>query len=199
MKKKNILSILLAFTLLIGSFPFNTNAALNKKMDKTYSGEEIFRGVLLGQGPVAEMFKEMWPDEIRKQANNEANIKFTNDIIKQMKKEDPTYFNSLKKAIYSKDYLKTQNLFHQGAKKFIQIAEEKNKVEIARNGDLGDAHAQGLTAVLVAGITMVAIYSHAALLTFYLWAAAAGPGLSSATNKLENEKMVHDVITTLAH
>lgn len=31
-----------------------------------YSGEEIFRGVLFGQGEVAELFPELWNEELLK-------------------------------------------------------------------------------------------------------------------------------------
>jgi len=168
---------------------------------KNYSGEEIFKGVILGQGELAYRFPELWTDELIQHSNTKENLKYTDMILKEMDKEDSRYFKDLHDAVYSKDHLRTQKLFKQGGMQFMTISKKfeegkGSKQEIEQGTAYQDTtkQANGFGAIVVSVFTMVALLTHAVGVTFYLEAAAAGPGLSVAQNDLQNEEMVNKTI-----
>lgn len=64
-KSKSNLLKLTAVTLILLTlvFPGSHLVSAQTQLDSSFTGEEIFRGLLLGDGPVAELFPELWEDQ----------------------------------------------------------------------------------------------------------------------------------------
>ncbi|MBT2200794.1 hypothetical protein KLI54_21290 [Bacillus thuringiensis] len=90
--------ILLATLLLF----FNRSNSVNAAGNKDFSGEELYKGIIFGQGEVANLFPEVWNEEKTSNVNNKESLKITTMIVNEMKLSDPFYFINLKKAVNSK-------------------------------------------------------------------------------------------------
>jgi len=147
-KVKRTVTSLLAATLLLGTSVQVTNAKSNeeshqerfynlfsnnvKKINKSeeranrYSGEQLFKGLLFGQGPVSKLFPEIWTPEVLEKVNTKENIKSTGFIVKEMNKIDPSFFDSFKEKITSGNQLKIDEAMSEGAELFQKVLEKYN-------------------------------------------------------------------------
>ncbi|AGE62956.1 sporulation delaying protein family toxin [Bacillus subtilis] len=98
-----------------------------------YSGEEIFKGFVFAQGEVGKQLPEVFNKAMTDKLNTKQAKAFANQVVADIKKEDADFFDNLKKAVYSKDALKVDELL----KKAGQIVEEKVEAtkEIAASKD----------------------------------------------------------------
>lgn len=190
---KKVFFILSCVLLLSGSL-FNTASAKQEAV-KYYSGEEIFKGITLGQGPVAELFKERWSSKQLKVNNDKKMVAFANETIKKMKQADRYYFEQLKKAVYSENHLETKKLLKKGSDLFISTASKENKV--TKKGEVSPNAGLVLGLYVVAVATTAVAVSHAGAVTFYLWKWGAGPGLDSNSSVLKQEMVIDKLIQSL--
>lgn len=189
---KKFLSVLMIFTILIGSFSFVQAQSIAGVNDMTkFSGEEIFLGAVLGQGAFAENLKHLWVKEQYEHNNSEEVIAITNPIIAQMRQVDPAYFDTLEEVVYNKDYVKTKNILDEGATMFLSLFKEVHG-EMLDSPDTAQPNA--IVAYLAVAVSLVVVYSHAAGLTFYLAAAAVGPGFNSNGTEFDNEQLIYEVV-----
>ncbi|ETT84690.1 sporulation delaying protein family toxin [Bacillus mycoides] len=92
--------VTLVITLLVFfNKPYNVNA--QKQMN--FSSEEIYKGIVFGQGEVAKLFPQVWDEKNLEIANEKENKELASKLIKEMKSTDPTYFKRLNQTIKKKD------------------------------------------------------------------------------------------------
>lgn len=184
---KKLFSVLLSVAVLFTFVGTGISTVLaSSESAKEYSGEEIFRGVVIGQGEVAYEFDHLWNKKNLEIANHPENVALVDQVIAEMKEKNPNYFHDFESAIKSGDFAKTDALLVEGSEQFKNILESKASVNL--DEDVVDANC------LVLALNMVAVYSHAAILTFYLETLAVGPGFNSASNSTEREALVADIV-----
>ncbi|EKO8593240.1 sporulation delaying protein family toxin [Staphylococcus pseudintermedius] len=88
-----------------------------------YSGEELYRGIIFGQGRVAEKLPEIWTPELREETRNERNEKITNEVVEYVKKHDPSYFKELKEVIEKGNEKEISATLDKGGQLFGKFAE----------------------------------------------------------------------------
>ncbi|MEC2071431.1 sporulation delaying protein family toxin [Alkalihalophilus marmarensis] len=187
MKKSFIM--ITSFLLIISTFGFSGSSSNAEQLSKNFSGEELFRGITIGQGEVGQFFVNDWTTEEYKINNSEEQIKFVDEVLKVMHEMDSNYFNDLKEAVEAGDYVKTKDLLILGGDLFSNAASYDIKIqEVEPNAALF----AGVYAV--AGVTTAVAASHAVWLTFYIWQYGAGPGISSDGSELSTDMAVYKLI-----
>ncbi|PTH08611.1 hypothetical protein BU618_11620, partial [Staphylococcus capitis] len=94
MKVKYLISLLVFILCITAAFIYFPTK--NETHASTYSGEQLYRGIMFGQGKVGEKLPKIWEKKVRDSANNDdRNKKIINDSVSYIKKKDPKYFNNL--------------------------------------------------------------------------------------------------------
>ncbi|WP_010496580.1 hypothetical protein [Paenibacillus elgii] len=99
MKWVRHISLLLVFVLMFTSSAFAIGT--QKKQNTQYDGETLYRGIVFGQGPVAQLLPEYFNKQALEQASSEDAKKTVDFIIQKMKSMNPDYFDEFSKAVYS--------------------------------------------------------------------------------------------------
>jgi|GEM_PF-4879016 len=97
-----------------------------------YTGEEIFRGVIFGQGDVANLFPELWakphqmlerslersdnPEERRAQIEREVDL-----VISTIWTQDPAFFGRFEENVTSGDHLVVREALFEGAQLMMDV------------------------------------------------------------------------------
>lgn len=100
---KKMIAILLTIILAFGVSSSALAKGQSNQLHK-FNGEEIFSGIVLGQGKVASLFPQIWTKDMLHAANEEENQKIALQIVDAMKKIDSSFFVALEDAVYSKNY-----------------------------------------------------------------------------------------------
>jgi SdpC family antimicrobial peptide len=158
---KKIITSLMALALIFGVTFTNiaTTEAQAKDNLTNYSGEELFKGIFLGQGEVAKHIPEL---PKKKEANSQEAIKFGNDLTKKVRDKDGKYFDELKKAVYSNNPKRVSESLEKGA---TLISSEITKMEgfnIDKVPNPDEATGQCLAFVWAVGL-LVVYYAGAAV------------------------------------
>ncbi|RLL39807.1 sporulation delaying protein family toxin [Oceanobacillus piezotolerans] len=187
--KKKFISIFLIATIVLSLFSTNVFAteSIIDANEKRYSGEQIFRGVVIGQGEIAKELDGLWNSKNYEKANQAENIKAVDEVLAKMKEEHPTFFQDFEDAIYNKDLKKTEELLIHGSERFIEIMNTEYDTKLSE-GEVADANC------LVAVLSLVAAFSHAVQITFYLEFVAVGPGFESSMEPTARESLVLDIV-----
>ncbi len=160
MKKKLVkfLSTTLALILLLGAGLGSVANAAPKKERVKFSGEQIFTGLYLGTGEFAEKLIE---DTGRERAITKeqeiANKEISKKLIKQVKKNDPTYFKQLEKAVYKEDYLKIEKLLDKGGDLVLKSLDDLGMLETGSEEAEDAANAAWLFPAVAVAVTTVAV------------------------------------------
>ncbi|MBD3108811.1 sporulation delaying protein family toxin [Bacillus sp. AGMB 02131] len=201
MLKSKFLPILLIAILVLStgfSSPFGVSAA-KKSKSKEYTGEELFLAVVMGQGQLAkEKYKHLWTKDQFKTNNSKEAVALGQDIVSEIKDMEPEYFSELQTAVYNANYVETNNILTDGEDLFIKALENigddvvvTNKGQVDPNASLAVVFAVYAAVVFTVG----AAITHAGAVTFYLTAAAAGPGLKSIdSTSYEQEEVVKEIV-----
>ncbi|MGG0219811.1 sporulation delaying protein family toxin [Bacillus mycoides] len=142
-KFKRILSILTLVTMIVTSISFfNGPSIANAQTSKKFTGEEIFRGVIFGEGQVAKSFPQIWTKELLAKSNSKEQKQVIDAIVVEMKSVDSNYFNELKNAIDTKNSLEINNAFEKGGTildKALESLDAKltKKEEVQKNDGTG--------------------------------------------------------------
>lgn len=160
-----------------------------------YSGEEIFSGVVFGQGDVSKLFPEIWNSKDYKIRNTEKSKKAAKQVINEMKKMDAEYFEDLKEYVYSKDLNKIDEQFDKGGD-LLKKAADKVKLGSSEHADVASGKC---VETLGAAIFVLVVAAGGAIDYLYVynstkfWGVAAGDDES----KLATEMFVKSVADKL--
>ncbi|HGE5782746.1 TPA: sporulation delaying protein family toxin [Bacillus pseudomycoides] len=211
-KFKRVLSILTLVTMMVTSISFfNGPSIANAQTNKKFTGEEIFRGVIFGEGQVAKSFPQIWTKELLAKSNSKEQKQVTDAIVLEMKSVDSNYFNELKNAIDTKNSLKINNAFEKGGTildKALKNLDSKliKKEEVQKNDGTGRCvafYTVYVTAVAVQtaalGISLGAVNNVAAANYAYVYNQYEFWGApQEGTSSLEKEKFIQEVSDQLA-
>lgn len=185
---KKLLSVVTSIALSASLFSTGLVNNVAAETAPSYSGEEIFKGVIAGQGEAAAEFDSIWSAKDLKKANKEANVEIIDNVIDIMGENNPDYFVNLEESLEAKDLKKTEDLLQEGSTEFLEILDKEYGSKIEKG--VVD------TNCLILALSMGAILTHAAAITFYLYVVAAGPGLNSAGDDTSREQVVLDMVET---
>lgn len=147
----------------------NAQTAIHAKQEeravKKYSGEEILRGMLLGEGPAARHFADIWEHPDVKQALQNLNEEQKQTIhrqyeltLNQLTKGDPTYLNQFQGDMQSGDPERVEAALIGIGEKIKKLAPSGEGEEVPEVCNLTVCAAVVVTAVMVthyAGIYIV--------------------------------------------
>ncbi|WP_167815229.1 sporulation delaying protein family toxin [Sporolactobacillus shoreae] len=216
MKTKRISVLLLAFCLFF-SFSFNSFAEAKSPTDKQnvqqknsqYSGEELFRGLVFGQGPVAKLFPDIWSSDQIKKANNSTADKVVNLVIKQLKINSPSFFSNFKNIVTSGNpYLIDQKSSEISAE--VQQALKDLNAKSTKSTSLSSAAqpdclwvAGAAVYMYVGGVNTAAVAINVAgAVDIVLWGAiyiwTKGAKAVSPSDQFQREQLIEEMATKLA-
>lgn len=114
-KVKRLVIYLIVFSLLIFvgmKLVGGHNTDIRKSVSQKFTGEDIYSGVVFGQGDVAKMLPEIRTNKRSSVAKKEKQL--SKKILSNMKSKNPMYFDQLKRAVYNKDFVKVDHLLLKG-------------------------------------------------------------------------------------
>lgn len=183
---KKLLSIVTSIALSVSLVSPSFGKSVAAESTPNYSGEEIFKGVIAGQGEAAAEFDVIWSDKDLKKSNQETNVEIVDNVVHIMKENNPAYFTELEQSLEDKNLKKTEALLQEGSTKFLEI------IDAEYGGKIKDGVVD--TNCLALALSMAVVLSHAAAITFYLYVIAAGPGLNSVGDSTSREQVALEMV-----
>jgi SdpC family antimicrobial peptide len=108
-----VIATLLSITMVLGiTLSTGINSSVSAKQ-KQYTGEEIFRGFVFAQGELGQSLPEVFNQSMVEKLNSKKSKQFSNSIVKEIKKEDPSFFDELQEATYTKNPAKVDTLLKE--------------------------------------------------------------------------------------
>ncbi|MCZ8497361.1 sporulation delaying protein family toxin [Priestia megaterium] len=195
--KKTLIFIMVAALVFTGFLRINSTAQA-KSINTKLSGEELFTGLVFGQGDVAKQFPEIWTKDMLKKANSKDAKKDVKILVSAMKKVDPNYFTDLEKAVYNQDLVSVYNQLYKG-EKVLNDAVENNKQSIVSPHDEVSTNCLTTTlAALATGVLVLVVTGAAAANTYYVYNYTKLYTKSSVaatdTLSLEQEKFTKELV-----
>jgi SdpC family antimicrobial peptide len=144
---------------------------------KRLSGEEVFRGLVLGEGTVAEQFPEVWGSFSHRQftlEEREAHERTKAQLVADIRQADPTFFDRFGAAMQSGDHLRIERAMDESAVLVKQAVQGRMPAAASRDNRGGTcvtfAIAANIAAVVNAiGAWNVAVTSNWVYNENYLW------------------------------
>lgn len=178
-------------------------------VEKKYDGETIFRGIVFGQGPVARLFPEIWPEKLLEKVRKDDKVKtVANNIMNKMKNKEPKYFFEFERAVYSGDHLKVDTALKEGGKLLTKVIEEEEMKKPVTIEGAGTGQCVTQVAYLVVAISAAGAYSHAVVataagaVTVYAAVVAKTTFWTSAKSEedvaLKQEMLINNIVNRLA-
>lgn len=158
-----------------------------------YDGEALFRGLLLGEGPVAEQFPELVLVEVtadRAAAQSEVSDR----IVDAIRATDASFFDSFGDAVTSGDRIRVD----QAVQSANDILETVFTEEFDVSAGLDDGSVDSLVFVAVAAVAAVVVVHAAVNLTMVATVEVETIGGSDPTVMLDRERWVDRVAGELA-
>jgi SdpC family antimicrobial peptide len=108
---KRLFSILVAVSLCFTlGFSSLTSSHIAQAKSQTFTGEEIFKGFVFGQGEIGQNLPDVFSKNMLKKLNTKEVKEFANLVVNRINKVDPTFFDELQKAVYNQDPVKVDEL-----------------------------------------------------------------------------------------
>jgi hypothetical protein len=164
--RQSALVVGLTVSLLMPSFALPAEAQPKTVSIVSYSGEDIFKGLLLGDGPVAKMFPEIWNSPKIAAYHEQELHSFTqaqisaeeNDLINRIKVSDPQFFPRFASVMQSGHRLKISAMLNEAGEHMKAVA-PKSSIDGTYSVYLyvETAVAIAAVAVLVAAVVLVVV------------------------------------------
>lgn len=177
-----------------------------------YTGEQLFKGLFLIQGEVAErLTPSVFPKELYDEANREDVVEASDDLVAQVKAMAPNYFDELQRAVDSRNPVIIQRAINTGADLLIALSQQMQlNLDDVDPADPGSATglclfwAVGIVVVYYLGTVaqMAVAVTHVGAAAIYIYAAgvqytAAAIDSSGSSNRLTNELFIKNIVTNL--
>ena len=165
---------------------------------QAWDGETLFRGLFFGEGPVAQLFPEVWkPIQAKAGYQKDPRVREIEDrIIAYIRQNEPLFFDRFQRAMTSGDHLTIQEGLAEGGR-LIQEALEEEQVEVVGPQAICGPTVCGLWWLAVAVKTGAVLNAYVAVNVLYAWNWAWGPGSSVQSDDLRTEMFIHSVATRL--
>ncbi|WP_210366017.1 hypothetical protein [Bacillus sp. REN3] len=200
--RTKVIAVLVAVLILATTLAGTGNQASAKLKGKKPNGEQLFAGLILGQGEFAKEFDTVWTKDMLEKANTPEAQKDAKLILKEMKKVDKGYFGKLEKAVYEKDLYGVYNTLVIGGDVLNQALENLgagvvNPDDSISTNCLTTTFAGLATAVLVLVVTGAAlantywVYNYTVLKTK---SSIVEPGSMSIDQEMFTKTMIEKVV-----
>lgn len=158
---KTLRAVTLAFLMVAManlSGAFNVFADSSKKT--TFSGEQVFRGVNFGDGPVAKLFPEVWKSsDVEQQLGDEKRVAAFNilreKVVSQINLSDPTFMDRYGREMQSGEHLRIQKALEESSLKItnaMQVIGTMNE-----KGEIGNNYAEPELACSAVAVCVAAV------------------------------------------
>lgn len=134
---------LATFCLICIILPTACNSLVKEVEVPDYTGEQLFRGLMMGQGPVATLVPSVTsqaPDletMVQDAEQLKAVLMVEDHVVEQIKKDFPNFFFTFKKSIQSGDHIKVKEALKQSneivVKAIYQLPEYKKNKAVIEN------------------------------------------------------------------
>lgn len=202
---KKALPLPLIMAMLVFSFGTAGTAFANgTERTQKYSGEDIFKGMVFGVGELGG--KLPVDSKITNEIDNDTKtLEVIEEILNEIKKLEPNYFNELQDAAYSKNPVKVDQMIDHGGILFEKALDNLGYLASAKQDpDVAAAVAgwlvmvgaaaynyAGVVHTALAGVNAAAYLNLAVYQYVYLW------GDSASSTKLEREAYILEVMEAL--
>lgn len=109
----SVVRVILIFSLLFMTSCGRVSTEEKPLLTKSYSGEEIFLGLIFGEGEVAKLFPEIWESaeilEMRAEVTPEqAEVlkQFQSDLLNYLTEQNPAFFSRFSESMQSGNHLR---------------------------------------------------------------------------------------------
>ena len=202
---KKIVSLAISFALIMMVSLPNFSQAQSVSVPTKYSGEELFKGIFFAQGEVAKELDPVFSDKLLEAGNQPEVVKIANDMVEKIKQADNSYFDSLQKAVDSKDPLLIQSKLDIGADLIIKHSEElmdQAKIDMSiADGAVGNCVVLALgVAVIYYGAVVAQLAAgvvYVAGAAVYLKTAAVSNSIDDPPTELSDELLIKTIIVNL--
>ena len=123
-----------------------------------FTGEQVFRGILFGEGEVAKLFPEIWDNDSQLEESEQGQISVKEEIISFIKIQYPDFMDWFGQETQSGNHIRIQ--------KALDEASEKSKIATTSLG-LKDLDAEPVDSE--AGIAVAVAVAVAVWIWRYLW------------------------------
>lgn len=202
---KKIVAVLSILTIVISLLNVKNVDIVEAKSITNFTGEELFKGIIFGQGEVANELPFMWTEDVLKETNSPEAKEVVDDVIAMINKVNPDYFSELKKAIDSENRVALNSLINETGQYLDEYAKQmdlENPDQEALNSAQGRSIIAAVGAIVYLGgaVTTVLLVTHAVALTAgvakYGWKYTYQ--LDGSGNQFTQENMVNNVIESLS-
>ncbi|HDX9529914.1 MULTISPECIES: sporulation delaying protein family toxin [Bacillus] len=195
---RKLLLLFTAVTLLITVLvffnrPYDVKAATKKE----FTGEEIYKGVVFGQGPVTKIIPQVWDEEKIEMANSKESKKIINTIISEMKAKDSTYFKRFEQSFKTKDLSVIKQEFENGSTLLKDTIESQDL--IAQTNENTPLNNTGNIVVLSGPVSLSniqALYLINPVILNNVYNVSVLSGLGS-NSEFEKEKLIQDISNSI--
>ncbi|MFQ3843320.1 sporulation delaying protein family toxin [Staphylococcus pseudoxylosus] len=155
------LAVILVITSVFIYIPRN-----NETQAATYSGEELYRGIMFGQGEVAHKLPKIWSEDIITKADmNGQSKKIIDGTVDYINKNDSTYFDNLKQSLNSGDEKKLSENLQKGGAYFGEYVEKNDLINKANEQAESGFECAVYPYYAVAAFGAAVVVTHAAAVT----------------------------------
>jgi SdpC family antimicrobial peptide len=209
---QEVLSIVCVFLISVQAFtPTNALGSTPQAAQEhhRYDGETIFRGLYFGQGPVAELFPELWKQErylaTKKQLTSKDEQRLTevqNKIVARLRDQDKGFFDRFGKTMQSGDHLAIQkSLEETGKLLYAATRAETGRDAFAPIQSIADVYRYVDIWEYIELYEFIAIYEWVVLVLYVgpEWVDARAQGLAAlkGVTRLEREEWINLLATRL--
>ena len=137
---------------------FTVFAESSKKT--TFTGEQVFRGVNFGDGPVAKLFPEVWKSaEVAEQLGDNKRVKsfsiLREKVVSEINLADPTFMNRYGQEMQSGEHLRIQGALEESSHKITAAMQKIGTMN--EQGQFANEYAEGELACSVVAVCAAAI------------------------------------------
>lgn len=164
MKFKYISTLIVAIIIVTSVFIYFPKS--NETEAATYSGEDLYRGIMFGQGEVAKKLPKIWDkDTLTKADMNSKSKKIIDGTVKYIKENDSNYFDELKKSLNSGDENALSESLQKGGTYFGEYVEKNDLVKKANKEAESGFECAVYPYYAVAAFGAAVVATHAAAVT----------------------------------
>lgn len=170
---KKVVTLVTVFAIAVSLVTVNSVGVAEAKGESrgtNFTGEELFKGLIFGQGEVAEKLPFIWNEEVLKETNKPEVQEVANAVSALIKEENPEYFSKLRKSIDSGNRVELNALLTEAGEHLDAYAEKvglKNVDQEALDTAQGRSIIAAVGAIVYLGgaVTTVLVVTHGIAVT----------------------------------
>jgi SdpC family antimicrobial peptide len=110
------------------------SSAFAKAKARSFTGEDVYRGLVWGEGPVSKLLPEVWSmDAVAAHSDTKEKMMAWNDakehVVAKIKAKDPTFMSRFGEEMQSGDHLRVQAAMSEASTNTVQTLSEMGYVD----------------------------------------------------------------------